>query len=396
MDGKETQGGGNSGIRAKIDLFYSSKTWVSPDAITQLSNAATMPGMRRIAAMPDIHPGAGSPGGVAFASHDLIHPKLIGGDIGCGMHLCATSIDARVNVRRLGDSLGSIDDLWEGDRVGYLQSSGADLDKELIGFEKTLGTIGGGNHFAELQVIHQIFDPKAVDELGLSSKKAMLLVHSGSRGMGQEVLNRYHRSERHNALDPESQEGLTYLRHHRCAVEFAKSNRRLIAQRFAEKIGSEMKSLLDLSHNFLEYVDIKGERFWLHRKGAAPADQGLVVIPGSRSSLTYLVRPCGDGAINLKSLAHGAGRKVSRTQSDEKFGKISLDELRRPKDKEIGLDNLVICEQRDLLRQEHGKAYKDIDRVIEDMRAFGLLEVVATFKPILTYKTRSLSDDGEG
>ena len=396
MDGKETQGEGSFGSHAKVDLFYSAKTWVSPDAITQLKNAAAMPGMRRIAAMPDIHPGAGSPGGVVFASRNLIHPKLIGGDIGCGMHLCATSVDARVNVRRLADSLGSIDELWEGDSATYLQSGGANMEEDLIGFEKSLGTIGGGNHFAELQVIHQIFDSKAVEELGLSSKKAVLLVHSGSRGMGQEVLNRYHRSEGQNALDPESQGGLNYLRHHRCAVEFAKSNRQLIAQRFAENIGAEMKSLLDLSHNFLECVEIEGEHFWLHRKGAAPADQGLVVIPGSRSSLTYLVRPAGDGVKNLKSLAHGAGRKVSRTQSDEKFGKISPDELRRPKDKEIGLDNLVICEQRDLLRQEHGKAYKDIDRVIDDMRTFGLLEVVATFKPILTYKTRSLSDDGEG
>ena len=135
---------------ARVDSFYSSKTWVSPDAITQLRNATQLPGMERIAAMPDIHPGAGSPGGAVFASRHILHPKLIGGDIGCGMQLCRTSIDSRVNVRRLAESLGSIDDVWEGNASDFLKSH----DASLPDYERVVGTIGGGNHFAELQVIH--------------------------------------------------------------------------------------------------------------------------------------------------------------------------------------------------------------------------------------------------
>lgn len=377
---------------ARVESFYSAKTWVSPDAITQLRNSALLPGMVRIAAMPDIHPGAGSPGGVVFASRGVIYPKLIGGDIGCGMQLCRTSIDARVNVRRLADSLGSIDDVWAGNATEYLSSYKIDLPA----FERVVGTIGGGNHFAELQVVHEIHDATTCHSLNIDTKKALLLVHSGSRSYGQAVLQQHGSTSERQGLDPESEAGKSYLVEHHRAVQFAKANRSLIAQRFAEKTGSEVEPLLDLCHNYIVQRSDGDGALWLHRKGAAPADQGLVVIPGSRSSLSYLVRPSGDGIANLFSLAHGAGRKISRSQSDEKFGQLAIEELRRPRDKSIGLDNLVICEQRNLLRQEHGKAYKDIDRVIGDMRAFGLLEIVATFRPILTYKTRSDSDDGEG
>lgn len=377
---------------ARVESFYSSKTWVSPDAITQLRNASLLPGMERIAAMPDIHPGAGSPGGVVFACRGIIYPKLIGGDIGCGMQLCRTSIEARVNVRRLADSLGSIDDVWDGNATEYLSSHQIDLPD----YAHVLGTIGGGNHFAELQVVHEIHDTALCQSLGIDTKKALLLVHSGSRSYGQAVLQQHGVSGEGQGFDPASVPGQVYLGEHQRAVQFAKANRCLIAQRFAEQSNSEVETILDLCHNYLsQHFDEHGP-LWLHRKGAAPADQGLVVIPGSRSSLSYLVRPIGDGVANLHSLAHGAGRKISRSQSDEKFGQLSIEELRRPRDKSLGLDNLVICEQRNLLRQEHGKAYKDIDRVIDDMRAFGLLEIVATFRPILTYKTRSDSDDGEG
>lgn len=377
---------------ARVDSFYSAKTWVAPDAITQLRNAAKLPGMERIAVMPDIHPGAGTPGGAVFACRDVIYPKLIGGDIGCGMQLCRTTIDAKVNVRRLADSLSSLDDVWDGDLGEFLRNH----QIALPGFERVLGTIGGGNHFAELQVVHQILDTKCCQEIGIDTRKALLLVHSGSRSYGQQVLQNYGKTETGQGLEPESELARAYVDDHQRAVQFARANRCLIAQRFAEETGSEVLQVLDLCHNFLtQHMDERGP-IWLHRKGAAPADRGLVVIPGSRCSLSYLVRPLGDGVANLHSLAHGAGRKVSRSQSDEKFGQLSVEELRRPRDKSIGLDNFVICEQRNLLRQEHGKAYKDIERVIDDMKALGLLEVVATFRPILTYKTRSDSDDGEG
>ena len=377
---------------AEIKSLFSSKTWVSPEALPQLNKAAAMPGMIYVAAMPDLHPGPGSPGGAAFISQGLIHPKLIGGDIGCGMHLCATSVDANVNVRRLADRLGSLDRPFEGDLAPLI----ARHRLPHSGFESSIGTIGGGNHFAELQVLAQVVDQKTVDELGLSSKKALLLIHSGSRGFGQDVLNRYNEHSRGQALDPSSAEGMRYLAGHDAAVRYAQANRELIAHRFGERVGAEVTPLLDLSHNFLERKVADAGEVWIHRKGAAPADQGLVIIPGSRGSFTYIVRPLGDGKVNAFSLAHGAGRKVSRSQCDDKFGRLSNEELQRPRDKRSGIDNYVICENRDLLRQEHGKAYKDIEQVISDMKDLGLLEVVAVLKPVLTYKTRAETDDGDG
>jgi release factor H-coupled RctB family protein len=377
---------------AEIKNLFSSRTWVAPEALPQLKKAAELPGMVYVAAMPDLHPGTGSPGGAAFMSKGLIHPKLIGGDIGCGMHLCSTSIDPRTSIKRLGDKLSSIDGVWEGDLSAVMRKHGL----QETGYEAAIGTIGGGNHFAELQVVHSVVDAQTVAELGISSSKALLLIHSGSRGFGQEVLNRYNAESRGVPLDPNSPEGLRYLAGHDQAMRYAKVNREIIAHRIMERLGATSTPLIDLSHNYLESkTTAHGER-WIHRKGAAPSDQGLVVIPGSRSSFTYIVRPIGNGEVNAHSLAHGAGRKISRSQCDEKFGRLSPDDLRRPKDKKAGIDNLVICENKDLLRQEHGKAYKDIDQVIEDLVQLGLVEVVAVLKPILTYKTRAECEDGDG
>lgn len=379
-------------VVAEVRLLYSSKTWVAPEALPQLRRTSELSGMEYVAAMPDLHPGTGSPGGAVFVTRGVIHPKLIGGDIGCGMLLCATTLDANASARRLADRLSSIDGVWDGDVDAVMERHGlAEND-----YRAGLGTIGGGNHFAELQVVHSVVDEGRFAGAGLSKSKALLLIHSGSRGFGQAVLHAYNTEQRGQPLDPSSPDGQRYLEGHDRAVRYAGANREVIAERIMDRLGAEWSALLDLPHNFLERsAGVCGER-WIHRKGAAPADRGLVVIPGSRSSYSYLVRPLGDGAINASSLAHGAGRKVSRNHCDEKFGRLSAEELRRTKDRKSGIDNLVICENKELLRQEHGKAYKDIDQVIEDLAGVGLIDVVAALKPILTYKTRAGSDDGEG
>ena len=124
---------------------------------------------------------------------------------------------------------------------------------------------------------------------------------------------------------------------------------------------------------------------WLHRKGATPHDQGPVVIPGSRGALSYLVVPTGDGAGCGHSLAHGAGRKWSRSEARERMRERFRSEalLRTP------LGNPVICEDRSLLFEEAPQAYKKIDRVVADLVEVGACRVVATLRPLLTYKVRS-------
>ena len=119
--------------------------------------------------------------------------------------------------------------------------------------------------------------------------------------------------------------------------------------------------------------------------GAAPSDEGPVVIPGSRGSLSYLVLPMGDGADHAHSLAHGAGRKWTRTSARERMReRFSPEALTR-----TSFKSHVICEDRDLLFEEAPPAYKAIDRVVGDLVDAGLVRVVATLAPVLTYKTRS-------
>lgn len=349
-----------------------------------------------VAGMPDLHPGKGSPVGAAFISEDFIHPDLVGGDIGCGMLFAKTSIEARVgNLEKRERRLGSIDAPFEGDISSLL----ARYELPTTGYEGSLGTIGGGNHFAELQVIHKIVDAEIAAQIGLDIKLAHVLVHSGSRGFGQQVLHDF-RKETPVLGTPalaESDAGQQYLAGHDTAVRFAKANRELIAERFTSGLGGEMSRLLDISHNFVDSKHVDGKELWVHRKGAAPTDQGLVVVPGSRGSYSYLVAPLGDGKMNAYSLAHGAGRKIPRSQCKDKFrDSYTLEDLSRINNKDLGIKNRLICGDRELLYQEHSKAYKDIEKVIGDMETLGMLKVVAIMKPILTYKTTGLSEDGDG
>ena len=125
---------------------------------------------------------------------------------------------------------------------------------------------------------------------------------------------------------------------------------------------------------------------WIHRKGAVATDSEFVVIPGSRGSLSYLVKPMGDGESHAWSLAHGAGRKWGRSEARlrmrERFGRHQL--VQTP------LGGRVVCEERDLLYEEAPAAYKNIEAVIQDLVDSGLVSVIATFRPLLTYKTRKL------
>jgi release factor H-coupled RctB family protein len=131
-------------------------------------------------------------------------------------------------------------------------------------------------------------------------------------------------------------------------------------------------------------MNVDGAACFLHRKGAAPSDQGAVIIPGSRGTCSYLVKPIGDQEANLWSVAHGAGRKWGRNECEGKLrGRYPAESLRRTR-----LGSYVICEDKELLYEEAPQAYKDIDSVISDMVGFGLVKVVATFAPILTYKVR--------
>ena len=254
-------------------------------------------------------------------------------------------------------------------------------EHNLKNWDDALGTIGGGNHFAELQKIDKIVDAETASKYGIDKNYLQLMVHSGSRGLGQLVLNSHTEVYGAQGLDAESEEANDYLAKHNYAFKWAVANRVLIATRFLCSINAKGHRVADMCHNSVLPV----EGGWLHRKGAAPSDEdGLVLIPGSRGAFSYIVEPLGEQHKNCWSLAHGAGRKYHRGDSRERFRKkFSVKDLQQ-----TSMGSCVICENKDLLYEEAPQAYKDINVVIDDMVNYGVIKVVAILKPLITYKTR--------
>lgn len=359
-----------------VRLLASQKTWIEGIAVDQLKKTAQLPGMQLAVGLPDLHPGKGSPIGAAFLTQNWIYPPLVGNDIGCGIGLWSTSLTGKPKRDAWAAKLRHIEGPWEGDAEAWLAASAVSP----TGHESSLGTIGSGNHFAELQCIEQIENPDACAELGIEYSRAYLCVHSGSRGLGDQILQEHFAAFGTRGLEASSVQAQAYLERHNQALHWAKANRALISHRILERLHAEGNCVTDVCHNWVEPID----GHWLHRKGAAPSTAGPVVIPGSRGSLSYLVRPVNPSVESAFSLAHGAGRKWSRTDSKARLEKrFSAKDLER-----TDLGSQVICEDKDLLYEEAPQAYKNITTVIEDLRQAGLLEVLAILRPLVTYKVR--------
>lgn len=366
-----------------VRLIASPKSWIEGEAVRQLYATAKLEGMKLAVGFPDIHPGRGTPVGAAFVTNDVIHPHVIGGDIGCGMGLFKTSMLRReMKLDRWVSLSFNLEHAWGEGVSDFL----AVHDLDSTEFDNALGTIGGGNHFAELQAVEQVLDAVALKQIGVGKEQLVVLVHSGSRGLGETVL-RNHAVEHHgNGVPADSFAAQDYLRGHDFAVRWARANRELIARRFVATLGAEAESVWDGCHNSISAREGGSETGWVHRKGAVDAGALAVVIPGSRGSLSYLVKPIGDGESHAWSLAHGAGRKWARSETRlrmrERFGVMEL--VQTP------LGGRVICEERELLYEEAPAAYKNIEAVIADLVDAGLVSVIATFRPLLTYKTRKV------
>jgi len=367
----------------KIRLVASAKSWIEGEAIRQLHATARLPGMRLAVGLPDLHPGKGTPVGATFATEGVIYPCLIGGDVGCGMALFKTDLLRRkAKLDRWSEVRFDLEHPWEGDTRERLAREGLCASQ----FVDAFGTLGGGNHFAELQAVEKVIDKDAFAALGLDKDELVTLIHSGSRGLGQAVLEIYIEGHGASGAPAESDAATSYLLLHDHAVNWAKASRSLIAERFLGALGGASELVLDSCHNSVSCRRTEDETVWLHRKGAAPSDRGPLVIPGSRGTFSYLVQPVGDQSANAWSVAHGAGRKWMRSESRlrvrERFHRDEL--VQTP------LGGRVICEERDLLYEEAPMAYKNIETVIDDLVDAGLVSVIATLRPLLTYKTRKL------
>jgi release factor H-coupled RctB family protein len=382
----------NTTPSSPVRLFASSRSWIESEAIRQLYAAALLGGVDRAVGFPDLHPGRHTPVGAAYVTDGVIYPHFVGGDIGCGMALFTTGLPVE----------GAPLDLWSGTRFDLEHAWEGDVADALVEagvaptpFDDAFGTLGEGNHFAELQAVDTVFDLVAYRRLRLPKGELVALIHSGSRGVGDAVLRAYSAAHGVRAAAVGSPAAVDYLDGHDLAVAWARANRALIARRLLEALGGSGRCVWDGCHNSITRAGPtgggrKGTRSaqqWIHRRGAVKIDGGPVIIPGSRGALSYLVQPLGDGHGNAWSLAHGAGRKWARSESRARM----RERFRAAELAHTPLGGRVICGERDLLFEEAPGAYKNIDVVVQDLVEAGLVEVIATLRPLLTYKTRGRS-----
>lgn len=378
------------------------KIWtddVEESAMQQIENLCTLPFLyHHLAIMPDVHAGMGMPIGGVLACVDAVIPNAVGVDIGCGM--CAVKTNWRVEdissevlrkqiMRGIRERIPlGMDHHKERQDESYLPQ-GHDIDKltvvkaQYISAQRQVGTLGGGNHFIELQR----------DEQGM----LWIMIHSGSRNLGKQVGDHYNKlavmlNERwHSVVKPElrlaflplrTQEFNDYWAEMQYCVEFALCNRRLIMERIQEVIadalpGIKFEPMINIAHNYAAWEHHYGKNVIVHRKGATLAREGIVgIIPGSQGTASYIVEGLGNPD-SFNSCSHGAGRLMSRTAAVKT---LSLEDEVKKLD-EQGIVH-AIRSQRDL--EEAAGAYKDIEQVINN--ELDLVKILTRLLPIAVIK----------
>ena len=373
-------------------IIASEDTWLEEAAKTQLAHVHSFEDMCCVVGMPDLHPGIDAPIGASFLSQNHIYPALVGSDIGCGIALWETQLPShKASPERIIKQLGNLDFGLDKSWYQHLDDRRREIGLRHADFDSSLGTIGSGNHFAEVTVMDKIYGDYAT-QYNLCIDKLHLLIHTGSRGLGQLIFRKYAFEAGHKGILYPSVLADQYLMVHDQALLFAQLNRELVAKNMLARLHTEGREILSIHHNFVEKVggtnhedavsSLKAEHF-LHRKGAAPSDRGLVVIAGNRGDYSYLVEPRAS-LKSLNSIAHGAGRKWKRSACKGRLEK----RYRHWRDLETTqFGGRVVCEDRNLAYEEAPEAYKSIDSIIESLLQHHLIRVVARLKPIVTYKT---------
>lgn len=378
------------------------KIWtneVEESAMRQIENLTTLPFLyHHLAIMPDVHAGMGMPIGGVLACDGVVVPNAVGVDIGCGMcavktnwkveNLSAETIREQIMTGiRARIPLG-MNHHEEAQDEKYLPQ-GFDIDQlkvvksRLHAICYEVGTLGGGNHFIELQK----------DEEGT----LWTMIHSGSRNLGKQVGDYYNKlaaslnEKWYSVVSPEihmpflpqgTKEFGAYWNEMKYCVEFALCNRRLMMLRIQEVLadaleGIEFEPMINIAHNYAAVEHHFGKDVIVHRKGATLARQGVLgIIPGSQGTASYIVEGLGNPE-SFCSCSHGAGRVLSRTAAvktlDMEAEVKSLDAK--------GIIHAIRC-QNDM--QEASGAYKDIDTVIANEA--DLVKVKTKLLPIAVVK----------
>lgn len=432
-------------------------------ALEQVANVAFLPGIvGRSLAMPDIHWGYGFPiGGVAaFSEEGVVSPGGVGFDISCGVRLVKTNLEETDARPRLGELLsemaaniprglgkkgrirtpgkllqkvftggagtvvgmgyGREDDLERTERGGAYPGAAPDRvsQKACQRGADQLGTLGAGNHFVEVQVVEEVFLPETARRFGLVEGQVVVMIHSGSRGVGHQVCTDYlqvmDRATRRAGIElPDRQlscaplgsaEADDYLAAMACACNYAVANRQAlmhwVRHSFERHFGATerklgMDLLYDVSHNVarMETHRVNGRVLTLcvHRKGATasfPAGHPEVpeyyretgqpvIIPGDMGTHSYVLAGTEKAMEeSFGSTCHGAGRVMSRSKARKV---VQGGELRRRLESR-GI--LVIAENDSLLAEEAPEAYKDVTRVVDVCEGAGLSRKVAMMRPV--------------
>lgn len=378
------------------------KMW-TPDiddlAREQIKNLASLPFVHHhIAIMPDCHAGMGMPIGGVLPTKDVVIPNAVGVDIGCGMCAVKTNILAQsltpemlrkeiMTGIRERIPLGMDHHQWPQDEKHL--PTGFEIEKlpvvksQYNSIHHQVGTLGGGNHFIELQ--H--------DEEGW----LWVMIHSGSRNLGKQVGDFYNKRAKwfnelyYSKVEPEltlpflplkTPEFNNYWSEMNYCIAFAKCNRHLMMERIKEVIvdalpQAEFEPAIDIAHNYAAFEEHFGKTCIVHRKGAVRARVSEVgIIPGSQGTSSYIVEGLGNPD-SFMSSSHGAGRLMSRTQAIKTLD--LQEEIKKMEAKGI-IHGLRV--QKDL--DEAASAYKDIDQVIT--LESDLVKVKTKLEPIAVIK----------
>lgn len=395
------------------------KAWINKEdiedsALKQLENMVQLHfAFHHVAVMPDVHCGYGVTIGSVLATENVIVPNAVGVDIGCGMCAVKTSL-TEIDTETLKKIMGEIrkqipvgfkhhDKKQPEIHMPKIKGSTYYTEDNLLevapicGKEyqsalKQIGTLGGGNHFIEIQ--------KGSDD------HIWIMIHSGSRNLGKQVADYYNKlaidlNEKWYSgiskkwelafLPVNTKEGETYLEEMQYCVDFALASRKLMMNKVCEIINTIIQkgksqevpesvgfgSMINIAHNYASLENHFGENVWVHRKGATLARKGTIgIIPGSQGSKSYIVKGLGNKD-SFESCSHGAGRKMGRKEATKTLN--LEDEIKKLDDMGVihGIRTI------DDLEEAVG-AYKDIDVVMENQK--DLVEILVELTPLAVIK----------
>lgn len=395
-----------------IKVWLRDKSEVEASCMEQAINLASLPfAFRHVVLLPDCHTGYGMPIGGVLAAEDAIIPHAVGNDIGCGVAFVHVNIAAdllneiQLNNGTLAQSI--VGDIMRSIPTGFSHQKKpqksmvldefqpptprmANLEKEIERAYYQLGTLGGGNHFIELQA----------DDDG----KLGVMVHSGSRNLGYQICRAFNNVARSmnerlpSPIPPQWQlaylptdtpEGQAYVEWMNMALGFARENRHLMMERVKEILFENLAKhagiddvKLDLEinahHNYAALETHFGKEVWVHRKGAIRARRDEYgIIPGAMGSFSYIVKGKGNPE-SFHSCSHGAGRVMSRKEATRQFDVREVVE-------DLKAQNVTLGKRkRSDVAEESRWAYKDIDEVIGNQ--LDLIEPVLRLRTVVVVK----------